>query len=210
MVVYRTDTGQKGGIEQDVFLGTRRCNSASKSRKEMAMRLSLYSAIALSLLLMCAGCDSEQCDEDSSAKSDGKAILRGLQGIASVQLRMSDALGVPSDPFQTNIARMLAERLPALNTNGGPEDWVLEIEKTYTGQVSPYSSIGDFVATPTYRLRVWKPAVIDGRAVTVTAYEMQAVGQVPFPSSRQAATHDFVPLMEAFAEQWREDNPSEM
>jgi len=151
-----------------------------------------------------------------SATSD-KEVLRGLQSLQRVQLKLPEAPHAVRD----DAIEQLRELLPQLDTAGTTDDWTLEFAfgVSIVGE-RMIRNAGPPARGPVRncRCRLVRTVVVDGRAATAIAYEGPPVTGpapltwtlgtlMPFNSGKDSEKQLRRHAIAVFAKAWRQANP---
>ncbi|HUT60869.1 MAG TPA: hypothetical protein VNA25_23730 [Phycisphaerae bacterium] len=176
------------------------------------MRNALGAAVALGLVVALVGCSSPE----PPARS-------GLESLSRVRLRVKapDPQTAPGwlagthetpEALAARVEGLLRERLPELDANGTPDDWVLEVEPAWQYELLPQGAAKRPDVWGICHVRVVKSVVVNGRKATAIAYQATAgmeAGLLPlFDNERFAGLVSALErAMARFAEDWRRANP---
>lgn len=151
------------------------------------------------------------------AKSE-KAVLRGLQSLSRVQLKIPAA----TEALQAEAVKQLREQLPQLNTAGSSDDWTLEfvfgrasVPGAVVRQIGPEPNVEVLAC----HCRLVRTVVVNERLATAVAYEGPSF---PEEAPIMMNGHRFSPAEQSdpegkqllrkaitgFAAAWREANPN--
>ena len=131
--------------------------------------------MAVLLPLVPAGGVAEEPSHENApivppAKSE-KAVLRGLQSLWRVQLRIPGA----TESLRTEAVKQLREQLPQLDTTGSADDWTLEFAfgRVNVGGAETLRPVGPelLVDVRACRCRLVRTVVVNERLATAVAYE---------------------------------------
>ena len=178
------------------------CSGKDKPREEASPATSPANGVATRP-------DGGQALAPTSAKSEPE-VLRGLQSLPRVQIWMTGA----TEAQQADVAKLLRDQLPQLDTAGSSDDWAIEF--VCSAVVVPADMPGAVGSPkmPTCCCRVLKPAVVDGRLATAVAYEGPLlVGEAVRGMNGGGSSRDpdgkglLVKAIGTFADAWRQAKP---